>query len=163
MTFTVGKPFAPVVHWSQWGDRVVVAAWDDDRVDIFDAGRWRRSLRLTESPQAIDEGAAVRMLEAAGYVGPCRSSSAEVVRKHGFHPRFQQISNLRVAPDGAVWVERRENGRVVAEVFDSTGAVLGVLPAGFPFPLAFLPDGRALIAVRDTVDVERLGFVHWRR
>lgn len=40
------------------------------------------------------------------------------------------------------------------DVFDREGRYLGTLPAGSPFPIGFLPDGRILVA--DEFDVERL-------
>ena len=63
------------------------------------------------------------------------------------------------------WTSRRAlrhqdlsgNDRIV--VFDSTAAPVGVLTAEFPMPIVFLPDGRALIQVVDSVDVERIGIL----
>ena len=41
--------------------------------------------------------------------------------------------------------------------------MVGVLPKGFPMPVAFLPDGRPLIQVVDALDVQRIGVVKVRR
>ena len=37
------------------------------------------------------------------------------------------------------------------------GRIEGVLPEGWPMPLSFLPDGRPLVQVVDSLDFERIG------
>jgi hypothetical protein len=44
-------------------------------------------------------------------------------------------------------------------VFDSSGTAAGTLPRDVAMPIAFLPDGRALIQIVDSFDVERIGVV----
>jgi len=45
------------------------------------------------------------------------------------------------------------------DVYGSDGRYVGSLGGEFPMPLAFLPDGRPLVALRDSLDVERLGIM----
>jgi hypothetical protein len=163
MRFTVRIPHSPSIHWSQWGERIAVAVWGEDRVDLFVAGRLARSLRLGAEEPDLSEGDAIRMLEEIGARGPCNTTPREHVHKHGFHPRPQRIRAVAVAPDGALWLRRRVSGRAIVEVYDSTGAPAGALSDAFPMPLTFLPDGRLLVPVRDSLNVERLGIVAVRR
>ena len=69
-----------------------------------------------------------------------------------------------MAPDGFVWAQllTRDGGFRVL-LLDPGGEIAGVLPEGFPLPLTFLPDGRPLIQVKDSLDVERIGIAGIRR
>ena len=82
----------------------------------------------------------------------------EVVEKQGFAPYLTMISQLALAPDGTLWVQRYEVGDVPQpiDIFDIEGRYLGTLPDDVPFPIGFLPDGRMLAVDRDEFDVERL-------
>ena len=163
MTFTTTVPLSPFIYWSQSGKRVAVAAWGDDRIDVFDDDHMAFSLRLGPRRSTISEGEAIKQLEAFGYHGPCGASPRVAVRKHGFYPLPQHIRAVAVAPDGALWVKRiTSRGNLRIDVLDATGTPVGVLPGTFPMPVAFLPDGRPLIQVRDSLDVERLGVVRLR-
>lgn len=164
MAFTIRLPLSPAIYWSQWGNRIAVAAWDEDRVDLFDGERLIRSIRLAPRSAEIDEEEAVRLVEASGRRGPCNSTARELVRRHGFHSRVQMIRGVAVAPDGAVWIGRQDSdGETRISVWNPNGVPIGSLPARFPMPLNFLPDGRALVAVRDSLDVERIGILRVHR
>jgi len=164
MRFSTSVPLSPRIRWSQWGDRIAVAAWGDDRIDIFDGGRWTRSIRVGGGGREVDEGEAIRMLEARGYHGPCNSTAEELVRKIGFYRQVQRTRALAVGPSGDIWVRREDDhGAARIHILDATGAESGELPTGFPMPLTFLPDGQLVIAIRDSLDVERIGIVRTRR
>lgn len=157
-TFSVSVPLSPSIHWSEWGGRIAVAAWADDRIDVFEGADLTRQVHFGPAIDDLTRAEAVALLEARGIQGPCNSAPADFVAKHGFFPRPQTIRDLTVEPGGGIWVLYRESGsseRIM--VFDSTGAAGARLPRDFPMPLAFLPDGRALIQVVDSFDVERLG------
>jgi hypothetical protein len=164
MAFTVGVPLAPGIYWAQSGSRLAVAAWDEDRIDIFDGPRLTRSIRLAPRGPEIGEDEAVRLVEAAGRRGPCNSTARELVRTHGYHRHLQRVRGVALAPDGSVWVARVNDQRVTrVTVWDRHGAALGMLPDQFPWPLNFLPDGRPVVALRDSLDLERLAILQIRQ
>lgn len=158
-TFGIRQPLAPRNRWSQWGDRVALTAWGGFRIDILDDHRLVRSVRWAGvGERELTHSEAKALLEARGYLGPCDDDLDETLEKHGFHPRPQLVGELAVAPDGSVWAQllTRDNAFRVL-LLDPEGTIAGVLPGGFPMPLTFLPDGRPLIAVVDSLDVERIG------
>lgn len=159
MSFSIAVPFSPFPRWAQWGDRVVVNVWSEYRLDVFDAGALTVSIRQQEGSEPLTEDEAVALLEARGFQGgPCNSDAREVVRKHGFHPRPQVVRNVALEPSGSIWVEYEgiEGDRRI-DLYLEDGSYAGSLNEAFPMPLGFLPDGRLLIQVKDTFDVERLG------
>ena len=82
----------------------------------------------------------------------------ETVEKHGFHSRPQVVRALAVAPDGLVWAEvATVDGGPRILLVAPEGRIEGVLPEGWPMPLSFLPDGRPLVQVVDSLDLERIG------
>ena len=158
--FTIAIPLAPSIHWSQWGDRFVIVAWPDFRVDWFEGAQLVRRASFGEQAPELTRREAAALLEARGTRGPCNTSPIEFIEKHGYMPRPQAIRAVALHPDGSLWVHHEETtGRQRIIVFDSTAVPVGVLPEGFPMPLTFLPDGRALIQVVDSVDIERIGVV----
>ena len=158
--FTIAIPLAPSIHWSQWGDRFVIVAWPDFRVDWFEGAQLVRRASFGEQAPELTRREAAALLEARGTRGPCNTRPIEFIEKHGYMPRPQAIRAVALHPDGSLWVHHEETtGRQRIIVFDSTAVPVGVLPEGFPMPLTFLPDGRALIQVVDSVDIERIGVV----
>lgn len=163
MTFTTSLPLSPTIHWSEWGGSVAVVAWSDFSIDLFDGPRLTRRLVVGDPVEPLTQGAAVRLLERRGVTGPCNSTAAEFVEQHGFHPSPQIVQGLTLGPEGKLWAEfNEEDGTSRILVFDSSGIALGVLPAEFPMPLTFLPDGRGLIQTMDSLDVERIGIIEVR-
>ena len=158
--FTTRIPLAPSIHWSQWGDRFVIVAWPDFRVDWFEGTQLIRRASFGEQAPELTRREAAALLEARGIRGPCNTSPSEFIEKHGYMPRPQAIRAVALHPNGNLWVHHEETtGRRRIMVFDSTAVPVGVVPEGFPMPLTFLPDGRALIPVVDSVDIERVGVV----
>ena len=159
-TFTIAMPLSPQIRWSQWENRVVVVAGPDFQVDWFDGPRLVRRSTFGEPAPELSAREVVGLLEARGVRGPCNSSPREYIERHGYFPKPQAVRAITLHPNGALWVQHGDlsgNGRIV--VFDSTAAPVGVLTAEFPMPIAFLPDGRAVIQVVDSVDVERIGIL----
>ena len=158
-TFSIRQPLAPLINWSQWGNRVAVSAWGGFRIDVLEDHRLVRSARWAGvGEQELTRSEAIALLEAQGYLGPCDDDVGETIEKHGFHPRPQIVSSLAVAPDGYLWAEvATASGEDRILVLGPEGRIEGVLPDGFPMPLTFLPDGRPLIQVKDRLDVERIG------
>ena len=158
-TFSIRQPLAPRNRWSHWGDRVALTAWGGFRIDILDGHRLETSVRWAGvGERELTRAEAKALLESRGYLGPCDDDLDETLEKHGFHPRPQLVGDLAVAPDGSVWAQllTRDNAFRVL-LLDPEGTIAGVLPDGFPMPLTFLPDGRPLIAVVDSLDVGRIG------
>ncbi len=160
-TFSIHQPLAPRIRWSHWEDRVAVSAWGGFRIDVLEGHRLVRSVRWAEvGERELSRAEAEALLQAQGYLGPCNDDIGETIDKHGFHPRPQVVSGLAVAPDGYIWAEvaRADVGSRIA-LLAPEGRIEGVLPDGFPMPLTFLPDGRPLIQVVDSLDFERVGIV----
>ena len=155
---------APRIWWSQWGDHVAVSAWAGFRVDVLESHGLLRSIRWAGvGEDRLSRSEAVAYLEAQGYLGPCDDDVGEMIEKHGYHPQPQIVRGLAVAPDGRLWVQVNtiEGARIL--LLDTEGYMVGVLPEGFPMPLTFLPDGRPLVQVVDSLDVQRIGVVMVRR
>ncbi len=158
-TFSIRQPLAPRNRWSQWGNRVALSAWGGFRIDILDDHRLVRSVRWAGvGERELTRSQARALLAARGYLGPCDDDLDETLEKHGFHPRPQVVGELAVAPDGLVWAQlRTRDSAFRVLLLEPEGRIAGVLPEGFPMPLTFLPDGRPLIAVVDSLDVGRIG------
>ena len=158
MTFGLHQPLAPQIWWSQWGDHVAVSAWGGFRVDMLEDHRLVRSIRWAGvGENRLSRSEAVAFLEARGYLGACDDGPAETIEKHGFHPQPQIVQGLAVAPDERLWVQVNtvEGTRIL--LLDPEGHMEGVLPQEFPMPVAFLPDGRPLVQVVDSLDIQRIG------
>jgi len=159
MSFSIAVPFSPFPRWAQLADRIVVNVWSEYRLEVFDAGVLTMSIRQPEQNDPMTEDEAVALLEARGFPGgPCNSDAREVIKKHGYHPQPQVVRNVALDSSGSIWVEYQgieANRRI--DVYLEDGSYQGSLKEDFPMPLGFLQDGRLLIPVRDTFDVERLG------
>ena len=157
-TFSLHQPLAPRIRWSQWGDHVAVSVWGGFRVDVLEDNRLVRSIRWAGvGENRLSRSEAVALLETQGYLGACDDGPAETIEKHGFHPQPQIVRGLAVAPDGRLWVQVNTVEGVRILLLDTEGYMVGVLPEGFPMPLTFLPDGRPLVQVVDSLDIQRIG------
>ena len=157
--FQLAMPLSPSIHWSQWENRVVVVAGPDFQ-HWFDGTRLVRRSTFGEPAPELAAREVVALLEARGVRGPCDASPREYIDKHGYFPKPQAVRAVTLHPHGPLWVHHGDlSGNDQIVVFDSTAAPVGVLPEDFPMPITFLPDGRALIQVVDSVDVERIGIV----
>ena len=137
---------------------MAVSVWGGFRVDVLEDNRLVRSIRWAGvGENRLSRSEAVAILEAQGYLGACDDGPAETIEKHGFHPQPQIVRGLAVAPDGRLWVQVNTAEGVRILLLDSEGQMLGVLPQAFPMPLTFLPDGRPLVQVVDSLDIQRIG------
>lgn len=163
MSFSGMSPvFSPSLVWTAAGRTVVVARNPEYVIDVYEDGRLVRSVRR-DVPQrpataelakaSLGDGMRVRVERETRVCAP-----ADVVEQRGFAPFLPMIERLALAPDGTVWVQHYtvddEPGAI--DLIDAEGTWVGALPAGSPFPIGFLPDGRMLTAEKDDLDVERL-------
>jgi hypothetical protein len=145
-----------------YGDRMAVSRIPEYVVDVFEGmthvASFRRAIpnETATHERAIAElGEGMRIGVGGGdQVRVC--DSEEVVEKRGYAPVVPQIAGVAVAPDGTIWVQRKGVGNEEApiDIIDPSGAYTGTLPAGTPFPDAFLPNGNLLSVERDELDVE---------
>jgi hypothetical protein len=156
--------FDPQIHWTARDSLLAVAPDAAYRIEIHDGQEVVRVIRRELPVRPADRAAAVAEVGEGMRIrtsaGDQLCDADEVVEKRGFLSELPWIEALALAPDGTLWVERFQPGRDdrgPIDRFDATGAYLGTLPAGTPFPLAFLPDGRMLIReVDEATAVERI-------
>lgn len=173
MMLRIPRLLAPGLQWDVEGGLVAVSRMDRYRIDLFDlSGRPVRSVRRDLAPREATEA------DALAEAGPgmrmrgnveCEASAEEVVAERGYAERIPLVGSLLLSPSGELWVERfvpgsRHSGDPSPiDVFDETGAYLGTLPEGTPFPVGLLPDGRVALAERDPLDIVRLVIARVRR
>ena len=154
--------FAPDIRWDGAGGVVAVSDGPAYDVALYDGGAPAMRVRRDVAPPAATPELAVAEIGEGMRVmttgGERVCDSEEVVEQRGMAERMPLIERLTVEPGGRLWVERFVPGDDpgAIDVFEADGEYLGTLPAGTPFPLMFDPSGRALIEVRDEMDVERL-------
>lgn len=159
LAMRLGPFFAPGFHWAARGDRVASAwGWPDYRIDIHHGGRLVRSVRRSGDLTQVDEEA-VRAENPEGFrvsfgAEPCELDLDELMEKRGWADVIPAVSDVALSPSGELWVEREVAGQdAPVDVFDVTGAYVGTLPPGTPFPAAFLPDGRVVSVEENELDV----------
>lgn len=163
MSFSGMPPiFAPDLRWDALGGRAAVRAGVAFEIDVYDDGRHTRRIRRSIDPLRATAQLAERDLGEAMTIqtsaGPRRCDPAEVVEKRGFAEALPAIRDLRVDPLGRIWVSRGgpRPEPTPTDILAPDGAYVGTLPNSIPYPIGFLPDGRALVAETDDVDVTRL-------
>lgn len=161
-TFSIPMPLSPQIQWAQVRGTLAVVTGADFQIDLYSHTELSRRVEYGEPVSELTRTEAVELLEARGARGPCNTSAGELVEKHGFFPRPPVVRGIALDPAGALWVSHRVSGVERVALFDLTGAPVGLLPMGSPMPIAFLPDGRALVQVVDSLDVERIGVVEVR-
>lgn len=150
--------FRPSTRWAVAPDgRVGVVGTADYQVDVYrpdDFTLERRIRRKVPVIQATRElarqsiGDGMRMVSAAGE-RVCDAD--EVVEKRGFTLEIPPVTRVAYSPSGELFLQRwapMGEGRAV-DVLDADGGYVGTLPPGFPFPDAFLSDGRIVATEED--------------
>lgn len=154
--------FAPELEWSGAGGYLAVVDSADYRVDLFRAGEPLRTVVRTVDPPRATESLALEELGEGMRIGVPDGERVcdpeEVVEARGFAEVVPVIDQVRVWPDGRLWVRRWSEGtdEGPVDVFDPDGTLVGTLPEGTPLPVGYLPDGRVLWVETDAYDVERL-------
>jgi hypothetical protein len=148
--------FHAEVVWDAEGDRIAAAAAPVYAIEMFEGAALVGSVRRSIEPTHVDEARAVAEAEALlarvfSPNMPCRPTAAQVARALGHADVAPVVRAVVLAPAGELWVLRRASSGDRIDVFDDAGAYAGTLPAGFPFPAAFLDDAR-FVAVHETAD-----------
>lgn len=167
VTFScVGIPmtpiFSPALLWSVRDDDAVIVSSAAYSVDVHDAGRRTRLLRRDVPPGAVTREMAERQYPNGMTIGlptgPCRIPAAEVVEKAGFVETMPAIGAVALDSHGRIWLQRARvpGEEVPIDVFTIDGDYVGTLPAGSPFPIAFIGTDRIGAVETDELDVSRL-------
>jgi len=153
--------FEPSIVWDAEGDRVALNREYGYVIDVYEGDRRVRSIRRNLAPRNLTLKDAVRELgPTPGWIiggRRCVFDPEVLAQERGFYPQLQAIEQIRLAPDGYLWVTRREleeNGPI--DVFDPAGSYLGTLPAGTAFPVAFTGAGGVVTIEKDDLDVEQV-------
>jgi hypothetical protein len=163
MAFSGMAPmFTPTLRWTTRGPRTAVATAAEYDVLVLEGSALIRRIRREITPTTATTALAVQDVGPGMQVrtegGVRRCDPLEVVEQRGIADVMPAVSRLALDPAGRLWVER---GHVRGEtapidVFDADGDYLGTLPAGTPFPVAFLSPGRLVSIDVDDLDVSRL-------
>lgn len=155
--------FSPDLIWDARGGRVVTNAEPGYSVLVYEAGRASHIVRRPLPTRAATGELALAELGDGLTIdfgrGPCNITARELLDGQGYAATIPLILDLRLAPDGTLWTERRDDDPVAPpriDLFDPSGAYLGTLPRGTPFPVLLLPDGKFAIVEKDEFDVARL-------
>ena len=156
--------FAPELVWHGHQSGFAVNSEPDYVVTVFDeGGNLLRSVRrfdgARQATQELAEAwARTNPVRVSIGTGECVVPADEVVEKRGYAEWVPWISDVVIAPDGTLWVQRYAlpYETQLIDVFDATGLYVGTLQSAFPFPMAILTNGDLLISERDDRDVERL-------
>lgn len=89
----------------------------------------------------------------------------EVVEKRRFAPTVPPIARLAVSPSGEIFVARwaPPGEEASIDVLSLEGDYRGTLASGFPFPDAFLDDGRMVVIEEDDLGLESVAVYALRR
>lgn len=162
--FTAFPPlFAPELTWTVAGDSVLYNIGPEYVIEVRVEGELRRRIsrdvpltQVTETMALAEVGESMKV-SFDGRIR-CEIPQRKVVDVRGYASTLPAVRDLSVSPDGGVWVRR---GAVRTEpfaidVFDATGAYLGTLPPGTPWPAAFTPAGEVIAVEKDELDVPRV-------
>ena len=162
VSIPIGKAFEPRALWDSWGSTVPISAGTAYVVDVYESGQFRKRLRREVEPVPVTESMAVRQYPDGFKIGlpsgTCTADAAQMVRAQGYAAFLPSVANLRIAPGGDIWVLRGHVAEDPAEidVWSSDGSYVGTLPAGTPFPVAFLADGSPVTIETDEFDVPQV-------
>jgi hypothetical protein len=155
--------FEVEIAWSTHSESILVSQSPGYELEVYSGTqlerRFGRALPLREATRDLAILELGEGFEINFGMGPCTIQSAEMVDGRGFAPQVPWVQQVTLSPAGETWVLRKEVGEEMqgpVDVFDSTGAYIGTLPDGSPFPLLFLDASRFAAAETDALDVTRL-------
>jgi hypothetical protein len=155
--------FAPSLVWGAGANRVAVARGVEYVIDLHEQGVHVASVRRDLPVRSVTRDLAMQEIGDSMTMGlsggrRCSAPADEVVEQRGYADVMPALGEIALAPDGTLWVSRREVKGVPrpTDLFAPTGQYLGTLPPGSPFPSAFTPDGGIVTVERDDLDVPRV-------
>lgn len=161
--------FAPDIVWDAGPAGAVARVGAAYSIDVYDGarlvGRYERNVLPDPATPELAErqiGEGMTMNTPAGQI---RCETSEVVEQRGIAAEVPAIRNLRLSPDGIIWVSRGgpRPEATPTDILAPDGTYLGTLPAEVPYPIGFLADGRALFVETDDLDVARLAVYEVRK
>lgn len=157
------KIFEQGIAWATEGQSVWVNRTPAYEIEDVQDGTLARRIRRDLPVRTATDAMAIAELGEGFRInfgqGPCTIPPRVMVDRRGFAPDLPWIAGITVAPGGELWVLRREvaaTGEGPVDVFDPSGAYLGTMPAGTPFPVVFMSGERFGAIVKDDFDVMRL-------
>lgn len=152
--------FASDLVWGSNGSRTAVAAGPEYSIWVFDDTTVAEVIRRDIQPETVTRGVAAREVGDGEHwtIGgrECLVPADEVLDQRGYSASVPVVEAITVTPSGQLWVKRRKPGtrERSVDIFGADGVYLGTPTPTPPFPIRFLPDGRALTIEKDTFDVE---------
>ena len=154
-----GRPpyFSPSVVWSVGGNQVALSDGVEYSVRVYEGTRltaiWRRDLPLMAATLELAawEVNAGDSLRVRGCAIPPEEAAATI----GYADSVPIIEDIAVSPSGGLWLMRRTAvpGERRIDVLDVTGAYVGTLPPGSPFPALFRGPDEIVTVETDELDV----------
>jgi hypothetical protein len=145
---------APV--WDVSGDLVAYSLDPRYVVHVFREGRLTRSVRRAFASVPVTEAMALGVIVLPD--AACEPDPRQLVLALGFAPVHPAVHDIRLVPNGWMWIVRRDANAAGAriDVFNDSGVYEGTLPAGTPVPVRFTSSGHAIVAEWDSSGADRL-------
>jgi hypothetical protein len=148
--------FAPSLSFAVGNGLVASTTQGAYNVSIYRDARLIRIVRRNISPKASVAADANRLypdgmkISFGGSAPDCVTPAEEVAEKVGMHQTLPVISDVSLAPNGYLWVERFtfEGETPSVDVFDEQGRYLGTL-VGHGAPIGFMGDDRVVFGIDD--------------
>jgi hypothetical protein len=155
--------FESGLAWVAWDDQISVSSSPAYSFEVHRATVLRRIVRRDVATRTATRDMALAELGEGFTInfgrGPCVIPPQEMVDGRGFAPELAWIAEIAIAPDGETWVLRKVVGSDSSgpiDIFDETGAYVGTLPEGGPFPILFLGQDRFAAREKDELDITRV-------
>lgn len=161
-----GPVFARPFSWAVRGEQIAVRSGSHYEIKILTGGETTSIVRRAIEAVPATVALAVRSEAGSGLATlqdpPC--DPEEMVRERGVAEFLPLVLDLAIDPDRWLWVRRRVDFDLeTIDVVDASGRYVGTLPQAFPWPIGFMPDGRALVISKDEWDVESLQVIRIER
>jgi hypothetical protein len=155
------RPLRPSHPLAAAGERIAWVGGPEYVVNVVGPGGGRASVRralpaVEATPELAARDFGSTSIELASHE-MCEITGEMAVRAAGHGPVVPWITDLRVAPDGGLFVERRDPADLPTrriDVFHPDGAYAGTLPAAFPLPDVFHGPDTFLRLERDSLNVQ---------
>jgi hypothetical protein len=150
--------FQPSLLWALRDSIVVASTSSEYAIDVVSGGRVAASYRRAVQPLAATLELAVAEAGEGMRVGNRLCEAWDMAQQVGYAPVIPVIVDLRVAPDGNIWVKRytRFGEASQIDIIAESGEYLGTLSPGSPYPAAFLPGDRVIVEEVDELGVEKV-------